>query len=742
MTPTNRLVTLSLSAAAALTLSAACSGPGGGGGGGTYVPQQDGIVFGDNGFPNGDTQGDANVPPVDGASDGTTPTGDATTAQISCGIDQDCPGALPFCGSDFFCVQCKTVNDCNAGTCVAGSCVVDDCTAGDKKCSGNTALVCKANGTGWNTLPCGDGVCLDGACTVCEPGKIRCEGLKVMQCSADGGSWTQTSECAAGKKCLEGQCLDCYPGATQCNGTVVERCSDLGVFQPDKDCAADGQGCLLGKCFDACTLDIKSSNAGCDYWAVDLDNIPSVIASPNYQYSVVVANFTNAPADVTVYRKDGPTAQETQVIQRTVAASGLETLDLPTNIMGNAGIYYATYRVQSTAPIVAAQFNPLENIDVYSNDASLLLPSNTFGTQYIALVREEIQGQDANGNSAAWRGYVTVVAKEDDTTVQVTPTVACQAGAGVAAMQAGQTYSFTLARYQVLNIKSDQDGGDISGTLVTSDKPVGAYAGHDAAVTSNQCCADHLEQQLFPVSTWGKTYVAGKSMKRGIEKDYWKVVASEDGTVVSFAPAVNSSVQLNRGEVFEFPTDKDFVIAATKPIMVSQTLASSMEIGGPQICGSDADCAPGFTCDTLFGQGCTAPTCSFDGDTSCPSGTTCKCQDLGCGCEPIGDPALIYVPPVEQFRDEYIFLTPNKYRDDYVNITAPNDASVKLDGLTIPPGNFTPIASTQWKVGRVKVNDGVHTLTASAPVGLAAYGYDDDVSYGYTAGLNLKSTAE
>ena len=42
---------------------------------------------------------------------------------------------------------------------------------------------------------------------------------------------------------------------------------------------------------------------------------------------------------------------------------------------------------------------------------------------------------------------------------------------------------------------------------------------------------------------------------------------------------------------------------------------------------------------------------------------------------PGGDPSLIIVPPVEQWRSEYVFLTPNKYAFDFVQIVARPSAS-------------------------------------------------------------------
>ena len=280
----------------------------------------------------------------------------------------------------------------------------------------------------------------------------------------------------------------------------------------------------------------------------------------------------------------------------------------------------------------------------------------------------------------------------------------------------GQEYVYTLEPFQVLNILSDEDGGDLTGTKITSDKPIGVFSGHTAAISKDTCCADHLEQQMFPTNTWGTKYVATKSFPRSQEQDYWRVLASKPGTQVTFDPPVMPLQNLGEGEYFEFATDQDFVIQSNQPVLVSQVLASSGEIdpfGAVQQCSG-----PG-------GQ--------------CPAGHTCICQlGLTCYCEPMGDPALILTAPVEQFREEYVFLSPNKYLEDYINIVAPVGAQVTLDGANISAASFTVIGATGYMVARLKVADGVHSVKSDMKVGVIAYGYDDDVSYGYTAGLNLQ----
>ncbi len=708
--------------------STGCSSPGGDGGGDVFWPGSDTIQIGDQ----------------IGSDSG--PGGDATTGDTAsgkCETAADCPPSSPHCAESGLCFACLTAGHCPEGqVCDGGACIPASCTAGESICNGNKQMTCKADGSGWDAFDCGGGTCVGGACTGCEAGKKVCSGLTVRQCKEDGSGFVEVETCSDEQKCLNGACVTCYPGALQCAGNFVQRCDANGVWKNEQDCNASGENCAVGKCVSACFSDPKyASNTGCDYWAVDMDNHYDANNGP---FAVVIANLSDKASDVSIVTKDSMTAPSAQVAKKTVQPGTLEIFDLPQRNMAIPGLHWSAFRIQATAPIVAYQFNPLENVDVFSNDASLLIPANTFGTEYIAMSRFELLGGGPNDTAIPYRGAISVVASKENTTVSVTPTIKTQAGGGIQTMSPGQTYTYTLQPFQVLNIKSDQNGGDLTGTEITADKPVAVFSGHEAAVTSDRCCADHLEQQLFPLNTWGKTYIAAKSFPRGKEKDYWRIVASVDGTVVTFEPAsVSGPKTLNRGEYFELATTADFRITATEPIMVGQILASSQEIVEPDPslpCASNAQCPTGYECGMAsdFTQRCFAPLCNGAG-SSCPSGHVCAYYASAAlwSCSPVGDPALILAAPIEQFRTEYVFLSPNKYLQDFVNIIAPSDAFVTLDGLAIPGGNWVAIPGTGYKVARLKVADGIHRVLADKEVGVIAYGYDKDVSYGYAAGLNL-----
>jgi hypothetical protein len=143
---------------------------------------------------------------------------------------------------------------------------------------------------------------------------------------------------------------------------------------------------------------------------------------------------------------------------------------------------------------------------------------------------------------------------------------------------------------------------------------------------------------------------------------------------------------------------------------------------------------------------------------------------------PGGDPAIVAIPPADQYRSEYVFLTPNLYAFDFVTITAPREAVVLLDEIDLrewmaaeqcevapadglerrmgdPPPEWVVyrcqfsypdvvVLSSQGTVVNSRVeeglqDDGYHTLRASEEVGIVVYGFDAFVSYAYAGGLNL-----
>jgi hypothetical protein len=332
------------------------------------------------------------------------------------------------------------------------------------------------------------------------------------------------------------------------------------------------------------------------------------------------------------------------------------------------------------------------------------------------------------------RGYLTVMGIEGErpTRVRVTVTAQTRPGpGGIPALMPGQTFETDLSQYDVLNIETNAPGADLTGSLVEADAKVVVFGGSEAAnvpntnhcvdidpmtrvgvcefkrdepcsdnydcndARLNTCCADHLEEQLFPVETLGTRYIATKSFDRGNEDDYWRILAVEDDTKVETVPPQAVLPTLNAGEWFEFGSREHFEILSDKPVLVGQFLASEQ-----------------------------APDPNLrDFEEPGDAGT--------------GDPSMILAVPVEQFRNDFVFLCPDKYAYDYVSIIAPVAADVSFDNDVIPV-DWEPVGDgAEWQIARFPVGDGVHFIQADVPVAVIVYGYDEFVSYGYPGGLNL-----
>lgn len=686
--------------------------------------------------------------------------GPACTTTAACKNEKD----TPFCAISLKqCVQCLFDTHCpDTGHCEKNKCTTFACKPGATSCDGLFLVTCNADGKSTTTDKCPDNkpTCVDGACKACEPNSTFCEptaggsqSKKVLKCDGTGDSSSLVEECQGDAICQGKKCLVCVPGTKQCNGDIAMACNNDGsAMAEDEDCSKKGLTCVGGLCVNACASDVKSNTyVGCDFWAVDLDNaIEGSYDAQNKQYAVVVSNTSDTPATVTVsLGKEGTPQYKKKDFN--VAGKGLQVLNLPDKSWGvpNQNQDGTTknsmvYRLKATQPIVAYQFNPLDNFGVFSNDASLLLPTSSLGESYYVLTRKQLSNK--------YRSYINVIATmPGDTVVKITPTCKTLAGPGIAALQPKQQGTYTLQQGETLNLESDDAvNGDLSGSLVEADRPIAVFGGSEAsnspdtgscisyakggkicASTSNgfpmtcaadsacpsACCADHLEEQMFPINTLGKSYVGTRLSPRGKELDAWRVLAVQDGTTVSIKPSVGVSVPvLNKGQWFEFQTDKDFILDATKPVLVGQYMASSYATvvieGGA--CTTDADCKNKY---------------GFLGN--------CIPAGIGNLCAPIGDPSLILAPATSQFLDDYIFLVPDKYKFNFINVVIPVDALAMIDGKAVTVASFTSIMNTGWKVARLPIPAGSHRLQLTQKGSLVVYGYDKDVSYGYTGGAGL-----
>lgn len=505
-----------------------------------------------------------------------------------------------------------------------------------------------------------------------------------------------------------------------CVGQDIYKCAADGTASQEKlgDCYGADQACVAGACKSGCeAVASQGSNVGCEFWAVDLDQeFDFTNDAAGAAWGVVIANPGGQPADVTIEQNDGAPGAAPQIatVKKLVIASGkVETVTMPTrevdgSLTGKnegAGTVLSSraFRITSSAPVVVYQLNALAQ--TFSNDGSLLIPKNGLGRVHRVLTYPTGNPISILGLPAS-RAYITVVGVEGETNVTIRTSTPTLGAPGYPALAKDGEVKVKLGPFDVFNLESDGLPGDFSGSVVIADKPIVVFTGTELSGAPNQtkdipklegggtCCLDHLEEQLFPVESYGKKFAIPHSAVRSttgyIEPDVIRImgVATTATVKTNLAPP-NDSFTLAPGEVRETWTQKDFVLDATEPVAVAQILVAQEQIDGP------------YT----------------------------------------GDPALTLFPAVDQFRRSYLFGTPKSWDTNYIVISMPKGTNVTIDGAAVPS---SCAARTMGIVGGVEYESrtcplaaGPHAMAGDKPFGITAYGYGRAGSYAFVGGANV-----
>jgi len=361
----------------------------------------------------------------------------------------------------------------------------------------------------------------------------------------------------------------------------------------------------------------------------------------------------------------------------TIGDQGVASVDVPMDARGAVD-----YPERVSAPDTPGYIAPIaihivadHDVNVYglnraqyTTDAFLGLPTSSVGTRYRLVDYNSFRG-----------GLMSVVATEDDTTISIVPDAATEVSPFTVTLSQGQVFEWEESSTETL-----------TGTVVTSDKPVSVFAGNrcsDVPVDYSAC--NHVIEQMLPTNTWGRTFVTYPL--RGRTADTFRVVADVDGTQVTVNKAGGAETHtLNAGEYWEFESGEPMEIASNQPIEVAQYSNSE----------------------------------SYDNTNS--------------------DPFMVLVPPFEQGFTDSVFSTPVSGFTNYVNITAPTSgiADVLLDGAPIPTDQWVAIPGSDYSGVSVAIDAGIHRLSSPVPLQTIVYGDSDYDGYGYPGGMRTARIAE
>jgi IgGFc binding protein len=497
-----------------------------------------------------------------------------------------------------------------------------------------------------------------------------------------------------------------------------------------------GQGCAGGKCIAACDAAAASKGSlGCDYVVATPSFLPS-IKPPCF--AVFVANGWNENAkigvsrgaqsfDVTKFSRI-PVAGQPESAWPTVGAAGLPpgevavlfmssdpnsangsastrcpvptALNEGTAVVNGSGRGQA-WKITTSVPVTAYDIMPYGGAKSFLPSAELLFPTSAWGTNYLALLPPE--GYMRNG--PFW-GQVT--ARDDNTTVEFLPTAALPAGPGVAAATVNVKATYALKAGEFIQF---QGGADMSGSIISSDKPVSFTGGNGyicyktKTATGGGC--DSAHQVTPPISALGSNYVAAPwASRRGAapESIAYRIMAPIAGTSLTYDPPV---------------ADAPVSLAAGKAVIFESATAFSVR---------SQDAAHPFQLTQMM------------------SGNT-----LVNSSNRSGDEEFVNIIAPAQFLQKYVFFTDPSYSTTTLALTriksggAFRDVSIRCSGKVT---NWKPVGTNgDVEVATVDLvrdgnsvgncKNGSQTAESDGPFGIMVWGLDVAASYAYPAGGNV-----
>ena len=235
------------------------------------------------------------------------------------------------------------------------------------------------------------------------------------------------------------------------------------------------------------------------------------------------------------------------------------------------------------------------------------------------------------------------------------------------------------------------------------------------SIPPSQPSCDHIEESVFPAETLGKHYVVTGP-------------AGPDGNAVAHQ--------------VRFYGNFDNTHLTYNPPMAPPGCPMTLDAGQVVECGVPA--CP-VTVDLSQNSNCGVTLQDFEvqGDHAFAVGTFTLGSWVVDATGSEGDPAQSFPTAVEQYRSKYVFLAPDDYSQNYVDIVARPGIDMLLDGqaVTVVPQS---VGNGEYAVYRQKLGPGqagAHTLRASDRVGIQVVGYGAATSYMYPGGLDLANIA-
>lgn len=332
-----------------------------------------------------------------------------------------------------------------------------------------------------------------------------------------------------------------------------------------------------------------------------------------------------------------------------------------------------------------------------SSEVALIYPTPSLGKEYYTMCYyPHYTLPQSNGNINGKNSEFLIVASEDNTVVNIWPSVLTDNN-----IHAGQLKTITLNQGEVYQVQAGNtatltDSGDLTGSYITSDKPIAVFSGSYSTTipkTSNNAW-DHLYEQMPPIQSLGTTFIAVPLASR--LKDTYRVLAAQDSTTIKVGNKPPIFLQ-KKGSWSEFPllNTETSLIQSDKPVLLAQFSNSQSE------------------------------------DASYTKNN--------------GDPFMVILSSVDQTREKVAFVayTSPEIVKYFINVVVADSVvgNIFLDGNKV---NFQSLSGTGYSYAQVPLinsqgnyNHYIESIVKKEGFIAWVYGFGGVEAYGYGVGYNL-----
>lgn len=384
------------------------------------------------------------------------------------------------------------------------------------------------------------------------------------------------------------------------------------------------------------------------------------------------------------------------------ANTAISSEDIPVLAILNAeGISNNGIHVTSDVDIVAYAHQSGGS----SSGATMLMPVETYGYTYYSV------NYTQQTNQATAYSWFFVVASEDNTRLQITPSAATVGG-----RVANQMFIVTLNKGQIYNVWgqiSGLTGNDMTGSKIVSVAdnlgvchPIGVFSGSSRNTICNTSSGEFMQQQIFPASAWGTRYLTYPTVSTNNTNttniNFYRIAVRDPSTVVKRNGVVLTGLVNNF--YYDIFSNVGEYIEADKPILVEQLTPS------------------------------TSSPCNVSGYPSYNG---------------LGDPEMFYLSPIEQSVKKAVFYTTNNaaITSAYVCAIMPNvsfgsftiDGSSSFDYVGFHPQNLNyRVVIKRWPQSPAILGQ-QHIIESDSSFTAMVYGFGTFESYGYNAGTLINN---